>query len=152
MCIANGKDVHISAEEMAGHPTLQPYKPKPVPSLDTPSSTTGGSSDPSLVGGVKTVSMTVEFVCSAADLYDTLLKPERAQVWTRAPAVIAPTVGCEYSLFGGNVVGKIVELVPNKKIVKTWRLKSWPAGKRLVPSHIFMIFMFGLGLLTSFCF
>lgn len=31
-------------------------------------------------------------------------------------------------LFGGNVTGKYDEIVPNKKIVQTWRLKQWPSG------------------------
>jgi activator of HSP90 ATPase len=36
--------------------------------------------------------------------------------------------GGEWALFGGNVEGKFVELVPGKKIVQTWRFASWPAG------------------------
>ncbi|KAL9703825.1 hypothetical protein quinque_007343 [Culex quinquefasciatus] len=33
-----------------------------------------------------------------------------------------------FVLFGGNVTGKYGEIVPNKKIVQTWRLKQWPSG------------------------
>ena len=31
-------------------------------------------------------------------------------------------------LFSGNVSGTFVELVANKKLVKSWRLKHWPDG------------------------
>lgn len=33
-----------------------------------------------------------------------------------------------FALFGGNITGKFEEIVPNKKITKQWRVKSWPAG------------------------
>lgn len=33
-----------------------------------------------------------------------------------------------FVLFGGNVCGKYDEIIPNKKITQTWRLKQWPAG------------------------
>lgn len=33
-----------------------------------------------------------------------------------------------FELFGGNINGEFIELVPNKKIVKSWRCNQWPAG------------------------
>ncbi|KAJ3078923.1 hypothetical protein HK102_004136, partial [Quaeritorhiza haematococci] len=60
------------------------------------------------------------------DLYQTLTDPGRVHVWTRGPAKVPAEAGKEYELFGGNVSGTVVEMVPNKKIVQKWRLKSWP--------------------------
>jgi activator of HSP90 ATPase len=33
-----------------------------------------------------------------------------------------------FSLFGGNITGNFLEIVPGKKIVQTWRYKQWPEG------------------------
>ncbi|KAJ3409168.1 Sec63 [Chytridiales sp. JEL 0842] len=120
----NAKDVHIAPEEMKGHPVTQAYKPKPVPSGTSETKQTSMS----VIGGVTTLNMNVEFVCPVSDLYDTLLNPQRVQIWSRGAATIAPTVGAEIALFGGNVTGKVLELEKDKKIVMTWKLKSWPAG------------------------
>ncbi|KAJ3082853.1 hypothetical protein HDU99_001385 [Rhizoclosmatium hyalinum] len=128
MIAKNGKDVHISKDEMVGHPTGTTYKPKP-PAPDAKEAAKAAPAVPSsVVGGLSTITMNTEFVCSAADLYNSFLDQGRVQAWSRGPAQIKPEVGAEVSLFGGNVTGKILELVPNQKIVKTWRLKSWPAN------------------------
>ncbi|KAI8815381.1 Aha1 domain family protein [Cladochytrium replicatum] len=65
--------------------------------------------------------METEFVCTAADLYNVFVNVGKAS------AILAPAPGGEFKLFGGNVSGKFVELVPNEKIAQTWRLKSWPS-------------------------
>ncbi|KAJ3091420.1 hypothetical protein HK100_007181 [Physocladia obscura] len=130
MITNNGKDVHISKDDMTGHPAGTVYKPKP-PAPDA-SATAPQAAEPTvpakLIGAVSTITMNVEFVCSASDLYNTLLDPSRVQIWSRGPATIKPEVGADVALFGGNVTGKILELVPNKRIVQTWRLKTWPAN------------------------
>ncbi|KQS01609.1 uncharacterized protein Dere_GG26635, partial [Drosophila erecta] len=35
---------------------------------------------------------------------------------------------CRFILYGGNVLGKFEELVPEKKIQQSWRLKNWSSG------------------------
>jgi len=37
-------------------------------------------------------------------------------------------VGGAFSLFDGHIIGRNVELVPNKRIVQAWRVVDWPAG------------------------
>ncbi|KAJ3070047.1 hypothetical protein HDU98_006920 [Podochytrium sp. JEL0797] len=123
----NGKDVHIAKDEMKGHPVVTGYKPKP-PTADDAKPAPATSVPASVVGTLCTVTMNTEFVCSASDLYNTFLDPNRVQMWSRGPAQIKPEAGAEISLFGGNVTGKVLELEANKKIVMTWRLKSWTAG------------------------
>jgi activator of HSP90 ATPase len=36
--------------------------------------------------------------------------------------------GGAFSLFEGHIVGRNVELVPNKRIVQAWRVVTWPEG------------------------
>jgi activator of HSP90 ATPase len=63
-------------------------------------------------------------------------------VWSGADAEFEPTVGADYALWDGGIVGAIVEVVPNKKLMQTWMPDSWvrqdsvvtftltPAGKQ----------------------
>ena len=45
-----------------------------------------------------------------------------------APARIDPTAGGAFSLFGGLINGRNIELVPNERIVQAWRPGDWTAG------------------------
>merc|ERR1711923_339598 len=36
--------------------------------------------------------------------------------------------GGSFELLGGNISGKFIQVTPFTKIVKEWRLKSWPSG------------------------
>ena len=44
------------------------------------------------------------------------------------PAEISREAGGAFSLFGGYISGRQIELVPNERIVQAWRSASWPAG------------------------
>ncbi len=44
------------------------------------------------------------------------------------PAEISREVGGAFSLFGGYIVGRIVELVPSERIVQAWRVADWNPG------------------------
>jgi activator of HSP90 ATPase len=44
------------------------------------------------------------------------------------PAEISREVGGAFALFGGYIMGRHVELVPNERIVQAWRTASWPPG------------------------
>jgi activator of HSP90 ATPase len=45
-----------------------------------------------------------------------------------SPAAISRDPGGAFSLFGGYVTGRQVELVPNQRIVQVWRSASWASG------------------------
>jgi activator of HSP90 ATPase len=44
------------------------------------------------------------------------------------PAEISREVGGAFSLFGGYITGRHVELLPNQRIVQAWRTGSWAPG------------------------
>jgi activator of HSP90 ATPase len=44
---------------------------------------------------------------------------------TLSSCSISPTVGGDFSMFSGGVVGKVKELVPNSKIVQDWKFSQW---------------------------
>ena len=44
---------------------------------------------------------------------------------TGAPAEIDATPGGAFSNFGGVIIGRNIELVPDRTIVQAWRVKFW---------------------------
>jgi activator of HSP90 ATPase len=44
------------------------------------------------------------------------------------PAEISREAGGSFSCFGGHIVGRNVELVPNERIVQAWRAATWDPG------------------------
>jgi activator of HSP90 ATPase len=44
------------------------------------------------------------------------------------PAEISREAGGSFSCFGGRIVGRHVELVPNERIVQAWRVAAWDEG------------------------
>jgi activator of HSP90 ATPase len=44
------------------------------------------------------------------------------------PTEISREVGGSFRLFGGHIVGRQVELVPNERIVQAWRVVTWDPG------------------------
>jgi len=45
-----------------------------------------------------------------------------------APTEISHEVGGAFTLFGGHIVGRHLELVPNERIVQAWRVVDWAPG------------------------
>jgi len=44
------------------------------------------------------------------------------------PTKLSPHVGGAFALFGGYLVGRQLELIPDELIVQAWRALSWPRG------------------------
>ncbi|KAI5699316.1 hypothetical protein M8J76_008584 [Diaphorina citri] len=68
------------------------------------------------------------FVCTGEELYNALTSADLVKVFTNGPVRIDAKKGGKFELFGGNINGEFLELVPNKKIVKKWRTNSWKSG------------------------
>src|SRR5258706_444673 len=45
-----------------------------------------------------------------------------------APADISDDEGGAFTLFGGHIEGRNLELVPGQRLVQAWRAKSWQEG------------------------
>jgi activator of HSP90 ATPase len=61
-------------------------------------------------------------------IYTVLLDAKQFAAFTGAPAQIDPKPGGEFSLFGGQIVGRNLELVSNQRIVQGWRPTHWSPG------------------------
>jgi activator of HSP90 ATPase len=71
----------------------------------------------------------VDLKAAPQRIYQTLLSSKDFAAFTGAPAEIDPKPGGAFSLFGGMVVGRNIELVPNQRIVQAWRVVAdFPEG------------------------
>jgi activator of HSP90 ATPase len=48
--------------------------------------------------------------------------------FTGSDACISRKVGARFTVYGGEIEGKNLELVPDRKIVQSWRYGDWPEG------------------------
>lgn len=95
-----------------------------------------------LQGGGQEVTKTSEaihqeivFNATRKRLYDALADATEftkvttfSSVKNAPPAQIAREIGGAFSLFGGHIVGRHIELVPNQRIVQAWRAVDWAPG------------------------
>jgi activator of HSP90 ATPase len=42
------------------------------------------------------------------------------ELWTGYPATFIPEAGSEFELWEGDITGKVLEVVPNEKLVEQW--------------------------------
>lgn len=57
---------------------------------------------------------------SPEDVYMALTNQNSIVLWTEEEAVMSTEPGSEFSMLGGNIVGKNLEFIENKKIVQQW--------------------------------
>jgi len=70
----------------------------------------------------------IQFKPSPQRLYETILDQKQFAAFSGLAATIDPTPGGAFSQFGGLIVGRAVELVPNQRIVQAWRPTHWDPG------------------------
>jgi activator of HSP90 ATPase len=68
------------------------------------------------------------FNTSPHRIYELLLNSKQFADFTGMKARIDPKVGGAFSMFGGMIVGRNVELIPDQRIVQAWRPTHWDAG------------------------
>jgi activator of HSP90 ATPase len=70
----------------------------------------------------------VDFKASPHRIYEILLDSKQFAAFTGMPAEIDPKAGGAFSMFGGLIVGRNVELLSNQRIVQAWRPTHWDPG------------------------
>jgi activator of HSP90 ATPase len=70
----------------------------------------------------------IDFHAGPQRIYEVLLDSKQFTDFSGAPAQIDHDVGGGFTLFGGLVVGRNIELVSNELIVQAWRPVDWPPG------------------------
>ena len=76
-----------------------------------------------------TIHQEIIFRASPKQVYDALIDADQFRTVTGgAPTEINAEAGGAFSLFGGMINGRNIELIPNKRIVQAWRAGNWTEG------------------------
>ena len=112
---------------------LQIARLAPSAVLATPMLAAGG--DGGISKTAESIHQEVPIAASPSRIYSVLID---AALFTKMttlsgmkggpPATIARVAGGAFSLFGGLIVGRHVELVPNRRVVQAWRETTWDPG------------------------
>jgi len=69
---------------------------------------------------MKQIKQSYELNASSEAVFDALVNPEIIQQWSGAPAQMDSKAGTKFSIFGGQVEGTNLEVVPNQRLVQKW--------------------------------
>ena len=80
--------------------------------------------------GKGTIRQEVLFKAKPQDVYEALMDSKKHSSFTGSEAEISREVGGKFSVYGGGIRGKNLELVPGKTIVQEWlcETEGWPEG------------------------
>jgi len=76
----------------------------------------------------KTIKQKVSFKKSPHEIYEMLVDSKKHSAMTGEKASISRKVGGKFSAYGKYIEGVNLALVPDKKIVQSWRASDWPEG------------------------
>lgn len=74
----------------------------------------------------KVVQQSVTFSASPHEVYETLVDSKRHSQLTGSEVQMERKIGSKFSVYGGDIQGSNLELVPDQKIVQSWRYNDWP--------------------------
>ena len=74
---------------------------------------------------MKTIKQKIQFKASAHSVFEALMDSKKHAKFTGGAATISRKVGGKFSVFDGYATGKNLELIPDEKIVQTWRTSEW---------------------------
>jgi activator of HSP90 ATPase len=69
---------------------------------------------------MKTFKKTFKINAEPSDVYSALTNPYTIELWSGYPAQMSTEPGSEFSLWEGDITGKNLEFVENKKVVQEW--------------------------------
>jgi len=69
---------------------------------------------------MKTFKKTFKINAEPSDVYSAITNPFRIELWSGYPAVMSEEPGSEFSLWEGDITGKNLEFIRDKKVVQEW--------------------------------
>jgi activator of HSP90 ATPase len=69
---------------------------------------------------MKTFKKTFRINAEPSDVYSALTNPYTIELWSGYPAVMSEVPGSEFSLWEGDITGKNLEFIMNKKVMQEW--------------------------------
>ena len=75
---------------------------------------------------MKTYKKSFKINAEPSDIYAALTNPYTIELWSGYPAQMSTEQGSEFSLWEGDITGKNLEFIENKKIVQEWYFGDQP--------------------------
>ena len=69
---------------------------------------------------MKTFKKTFKINAEPSDVYAALTNPYTIELWSGYPAQMSTEPGSEFSLWEGDITGRNIEFIPDKKLVQEW--------------------------------
>ena len=69
---------------------------------------------------MKTFKKTFKINAEPSDVYSAVTNPNTIALWSGYPAQMSTEPGSEFSLWEGDITGKNLEFIQNKKVVQEW--------------------------------
>lgn len=69
---------------------------------------------------MKTFYKTFRINTEPSDVYAALTNPFTIELWSGYPAVMSTEPGSEFSLWEGDITGRNIEFIPDRKVVQEW--------------------------------
>ncbi|MBK9391983.1 MAG: SRPBCC domain-containing protein [Bacteroidetes bacterium] len=69
---------------------------------------------------MKTFKKTFRINAEPSDVYSAITNPYTIELWSGYPAEMSTEPGSEFSLWEGDITGKNIEFIQNKKLVQEW--------------------------------
>jgi len=96
-----------------------------VPALTA--ATSRGGWDPGISKKAEAIHQVVTFQAPPKRIYEVLIDAEQFSKMTGGMGTeLGREVGGAFSLFGGKIKGRQMDLVPGQLVVQAWRSESWP--------------------------
>jgi len=75
---------------------------------------------------MKTFKKTFKINAEPSDVYAALTNPHTIELWSGYPAVMIEKPGSEFSLWEGDITGRNLEFVKNRKVAQEWYFGDQP--------------------------
>ena len=89
----------------------------------------GDCANPPTIIPTRAIHQEEEFKADPHRIYEALLDSKQFTAFSGGRrAEIDRNVGGTFSIFAGHIVGRNLELLPDRRIVQAWRVVPWPEG------------------------
>lgn len=75
-----------------------------------------------------TVRQSVTFRAGIHDVYEALMDSNKHSEITGSRVNISRRVGDKFIVYDGDIEGENIDIIPDRKIVQSWRYSNWPEG------------------------
>ncbi len=74
---------------------------------------------------MSTIKQTYVIAATPEQVWEALTNPALIREWSGAAVEFPSVQGAAYSLWDGTICGEIVEIIPQQRLVQTWKPQEW---------------------------